>query len=398
MGCWLLIGMALSGLPGCGPWWWQKLDERVIWESRQIIDERVIGEPDITHVRHADGAGWTVEAREPVRWTVARQGSRVWLGRPLLFAPGLSHLVAAMGCAWIGAETLLIRPVLVPEKSLYYEGLTELCLWPMLGWMPYAPGTRWAKAPTEKWQWFNWREGREPVTEPEATETGWRPLQGAELGLRVEAGPWWWYPIGSQGVGRVRLETLPVGAIPRTGTVELAVRWHRREVERWREPVEEAVWARLANEAAQDAVNWPASLVVGIEPWAGWPEREQARWEQQLREAVAGAVRPRGGHVVMLGGGLRQALERERRRQYSGTVSDEQQVPVGREPGPTVIVRPGYQPRERGEVWIGADVVEVERGVVVATMGWVVPEQSAASAAEAVLGRLAWLWQRDRGT
>ncbi len=375
-----------------------------------VLAEQVVGQPVVTVIAHADGLGWTVAVQEPIERTVGRRRRQHWVGEAAEVAPVRSHLLAALICP----AGLIVTPALWfwDAKSLeLWAKFSKDCLYMLGGIVPSGHLVR----------------GAEEVVEPNRQERGWKPVTEAEVGLRVRGGDWMRYVVEADGRKSLRLDRLPLpaGSVPlpaRSGAgqageateVQVGVWRLGVQIADRRERVSAEAWERLMRQPVIVADRWPRNLVVGLMPWQGLPEPEQVRWERRLQQALVEVVTSRQGRVVSLTPAMREAIERERVRQYAGAVADDRQVAVGREWGATVLVRPtaqrGYEPSpqpergprpqrgsgpgsQRGDgesgLWqMGVDVLLVETGEVLDSVSWEVPGLAREGALEALIGRV----------
>lgn len=387
------IGLALAGLglasalSGCQIVL-HKTFTNETYTTQTVLEERVLGDPEVRWVAHADGLGWTAEVREPIERTVGRSGQRYWEGQQALVAPGLSHAIAATMCIYT-TPLLVVAPIFqlfnstrsyvgeAAERFVLYCGL------PLAGIIPLD------KTAT----------GSVPFSEPRHTERDYRAVTDARVGLRLTGQEWLKYPVEPDGRKSLRLDRVPV---PPAAEEETDVRlglWRRGALIReWREHVTGAAWDRLRKQPVISPDRWPKQVVVGILPWEGLTT-DRDRWDRRLEQAVVEAVSRRQGRVVPLTPVLRETVERERMRQYSGAVADDRQVALGREWGATVLVRPTARRLNRDAVepvlQVGVEMLLVETGEVLDSVSWEIPGSAVEGAMEAAIGRVTRLLEQD---
>lgn len=363
---------------GCTTWI-EKNHIHETWDDVQVVRERVTGEPERRVVPHADGLGWTVEVREPIEQTLARTGRRTWKGRKAYVAPGFSLLVAAVGCGAmlpLGTLMLAITPIArnPVEPTKITRDITDTCFYPLIGLIPDL-------------HWNN-DTGSEPIAETDHSERGWRPVSQAEVGIRRAGEQWIRSALDEAGRASLRVDRLPLGTIPSEPTpVELGLWVRDKQIAEWAERIDPVAWQRLKDEPVIPAERWPKRVIVGLLPWQGLPDASRERWEQRFLEELTRATLIRGGQLVPLLPAARQAVEFELTRQYSGNVADETQVSLGRRAGATLLVRPSAK-TNGAMTLVGADVLVVETGEILASVGWEVPNEAVESALEAVVARV----------
>lgn len=169
------LGLAFLSptLTGCTVWL-HRHQETVSWQQESVLDERPVGSPEILITPHADGWGWTLTVHEQVEQTIARRGTKSWMGRPAYVAPGLSWAIAAVGCPALPFAVLGVamnggrEPL--PNGIKPTNSITERCLYPLIGLWP--------------WPGEHLREGFESVVERARRERTWRPVGQGEVGIR----------------------------------------------------------------------------------------------------------------------------------------------------------------------------------------------------------------------
>jgi hypothetical protein len=203
-------------LTGCTVWL-QRRQETISWQQESVLDERLVGSPETVVTPHADGWGWTLTVHEQVEQTIARRGTKSWIGRPAYVAPGLSWGIAAVGCTELPFAVLGVtmnrgqEPL--PNGIKPTNRITERCLYPLIGLWP--------------WPGEHLRESFESVVERARRERTWGPVGQAEVGIRFPGQEWWQFPVEPDGRMSLRLDRLPLDRdLPPHGQVELAV-WGR---------------------------------------------------------------------------------------------------------------------------------------------------------------------------
>lgn len=230
--------------------------------------------------------------------------------------------------------------------------------------------------------------GSEPIAETDHSERGWRPVSQAEVGIRRAGEQWIRSALDEAGRASLRVDRLPLGTIPSEPTpVELGLWVRDKQIAEWAERIDPVAWQRLKDEPTIPPERWPKRVIVGLLPWQGLPDASRERWERRFLEELTRATLIRGGQLVPLLPAARQAVEFELTRQYSGNVADETQVSLGRRAGATLLVRPSAK-TNGAMTLVGADVLVVETGEILASVGWEVPNEAVESALEAVVARV----------
>lgn len=370
-------------LTGCTVWL-HRHQETISWQQESVLNEQPIGSPEPVVTPHADGLGWTLTVHEPIERTIARRGIKSWMGRPAYVAPGLSWVIAAVGCTELPFAVLGVT--LNGGREPLSNGIkpttriTERCLYPLIGLWP--------------WPGEHWREGFEDVDEAGRRERVWRPVGQADVGIRFPGREWWRFPVEPDGRTSLRLDRLPFDRdLPLNSQVELALWVRGKPIKQWTEQIEPSAWLRLRQEPTIAPTHWPTRIVVGLLPWKGLPEREQLRWERRLRHELSRVTTARGSKLLVLNSDIHTLIDMERRRQYSGPVAEANQVRIGYEEGATILIQPIA--RTSGSLLIvGADVLAVETGETLTSITWEVPPTALDGAAEALIGRLGHLLEQ----
>lgn len=372
--------------------WLHRHQETITWQQETVLDEHPVGLPEAVVTPHADGLGWTLTVHEQVEQTIARRGTKSWIGVPAHVAPGLSWGVAAVGCMsvpWAMLIILMGGPKPSPSSMSHYssyssmkpiETVTDACLYPLMGFILPSSG--------------GYQVGSEAVTEKRRREWAWRPAGQAEVGIRFPGREWWRFPVEPDGRKSLRLDRLPFDRdLPLDGHVELALWARGKPVKQWTEQIEPSAWLQVQQHPTIAPVHWPARLAVGLLPWEGLTEREQPRWERRLVQELSRVTTARGGTLLLLNSDIHTLLDIERRRQYSGPVADDKQVRIGHEEGATILIRPIAR-TSRSLLIVGADVLAVETGETLTSITWEVPPTALDGAAEALIARLGHLLEQ----